>query len=87
MPAMTQHEIESLWVKNGLNVAFHFADIVRIKSGEHCGREGRIVALLTLEPYPTYVIEWPDGSSAVFVEPDLESSGMNTGDDHYLASL
>jgi len=68
---MTQQELERLWVKNALDVVFKFGDMVRITSDEDLGSEGRIVALFTLEPYPTYVIELPDGSSAVATEPDL----------------
>lgn len=70
---MTQQEIESLWIQNALSVAFRFSDTVRVNSGEDLGKTGRIVALFKLEPYPTYVIELTDGSSAVAVEPDLES--------------
>jgi hypothetical protein len=70
---MTQQEIERLWIQNALSVAFRFSDTVRIKSGEDLGKTGRIVALFKLDPYPTYVIELPDGSSAVAIEPDLES--------------
>jgi hypothetical protein len=68
---MTQYEIEGLWVKNRLDVAFRFADIVRITSGENVGTEGRIVALISLDPSPTYVIELANGSSVVAAEPDL----------------
>jgi hypothetical protein len=68
---MTQYEIESLWVKDALDVVFHFGDIVRITSNEDFVIEGRIVALFTLEPCPTYVIELSDGSSAVATEADL----------------
>jgi hypothetical protein len=70
---MTQQEIESLWVKDALSVAFRFGDTVRINSSEYFNKTGRIVALFTLEPFPTYVIEFSDGSSAVAVEPDLDS--------------
>ena len=76
---MTQYEIESLWIENDLDVMFQFGDIIRVKSGEHLGKEGKIVALFTLEPYPTYVIELPDESSVVAVEPDLELIEGNTG--------
>lgn len=71
---MTQLEIETLWVENALSVAFRFGETVRVNSSEHFGQTGRIVALYTLEPHPTYVIELPDGSSVVAVEPDLESA-------------
>jgi len=70
---MTQQEIETLWVKNRLTVAFRFGDIVRVTNSEHAGKSGRIVALFTLDPYPTYVIELMDGSSVVAVESDLKS--------------
>ena len=70
---MTQQEIETLWTQNALSVAFRFGETVRINSGEHFGQTGTIVALYTLEPHPTYVIELLDGSSAVAVELDLES--------------
>jgi len=72
MSQMTQYEIEGLWVEKRLAVAYHFDDAVRFKSGEHAGETGRIVALFTLEPFPTYVIEFPGGTSGVAVEPDLE---------------
>jgi hypothetical protein len=76
---MNQYEIESLWIKDGLDVAFKYGDVARVKSGEHVGKEGRIIALFTLEPYPTYVMELPDESSVVAVEPDLELIQGNTG--------
>jgi hypothetical protein len=76
---MNQYEIESLWIKDGLDVAFQFGDVARVKSGGHVGKEGRIIALITLEPYPTYVMESPDESSLVAVEPDLELIQGNTG--------
>jgi hypothetical protein len=69
---MTQKEIESLWIKKRLDVAYHFDDTVRFKSGEHIGATGRIIALFTLEPFPTYVVEFSDGTSGVAVEPNLE---------------
>lgn len=77
---MSQFEIESLWVENRLEVAFSFGDIVRIKSGENVGTEGRIVALFELEPHPTYMIELFDGSSVAAIESDLELIKGNTGD-------
>lgn len=76
---MTQYEIESLWVEDGLNVGFSFGDLVRVKSGDSIGKQGRIVALFALEPQPTYVIELPDGSSIVAVETDIELIKGNTG--------
>ena len=69
---MTQQELETLWAENAIDVAFRFGDAVRVKNVEHLGKTGRIVALYTLDPHPTYVIELADGSSVVAVEPDVE---------------
>jgi hypothetical protein len=68
---MTQYEIESLWVKDALDVEFNFGDIVRVNSGANVDVEGRIVAVIALDPCPTYVIELPSGSSVVATEPNL----------------
>jgi hypothetical protein len=76
---MTQYEIESLWVEDNLDVTFSFGEVVCVKSGEAIGKQGRIVALIVVEPHPTYVIELPDGSSVVAVEPDLELIEGNSG--------
>lgn len=72
MGQMTQYEIEGLWVEKRPDVAYEFDDVVRFKSGEHAGKTGRVVALFALEPFPTYVMEFPDGTSGVAIEPDLE---------------
>lgn len=76
---MNQYEIESLWIKNGLNVAFQYGDVARVKSGDAAGTEGQVIALFRLEPHPTYVMELPDGSSVVAIEPDLELIHGNAG--------
>jgi hypothetical protein len=71
---VTQYELESLWVKAALpSVAYPFDTRVRAIAGEHVGRQGRVVALLSVEPKPFYVIEEPDGSSFNAPEPELES--------------
>lgn len=72
MAQMTQFEIEGLWIEKRLNVAYLFGAMVRFKSGDHADKTGRVVALFKLEPFPTYVVEFPDGSSGVAMEPDLE---------------
>ncbi len=72
MAQMTQYEIERLWIEKRLEVAYQFNDAVRFVSGEHAGKTGRVVALYTLEPFPTYVMEFPDGTSGSAIEPDLE---------------
>jgi hypothetical protein len=72
MAQMTQYEIEGLWIENRLDVAYRFDDAVCVKSGEREGETGRIVALYKLEPFPHYVIEFPDGRSVAAVEADIE---------------
>ena len=70
---MTQYELESLWVKSALpSVAFAFDTKVRAIAGEHNGRAGRVVALLSIDPNPLYVVEEPDGTSFNAHEPELE---------------
>ena len=71
---MNQYEIEGLWVEKRLGVAYQFDDMVRFKSGDHAGTTGRVVALFRLDPFPTYVVEFPDGTSGVAIEPDLEAA-------------
>lgn len=71
---MTQYELESLWVKSALpSVAYTFDTRVRAIAGEHVGRRGRVVALLSIEPSPLYVIEEPEGTSSNAQQPELES--------------
>jgi len=58
MPQMTEYELEGLWVERCLDVAYMFGDKVRFKSGDHAGKIGKVVALFTLEPFPTHVMEF-----------------------------
>lgn len=71
---MSQYELETRWAARdpSLAVAYRFGDAVRIKEGGHAGREGRVVALVSVEPRPTYYVELPEGDSARALEPDLE---------------
>ena len=70
---MNQYELEGLWVNSSLpGVAYRFGDVVRVTSGEQAGEAGRVVALLTIEPGPVYVIELPTGRSLVLPQSDLE---------------
>jgi ribosomal protein S4E len=71
---VTQYELESLWVKSALpSVAYSFDTRVRAIAGEHIGRVGRVVALLSAEPAPIYMIEEPEGTSFSAEQSDLES--------------
>ena len=72
MAKLTHYEIETLWVKGALDVAYGFDDGVVVKSGKRAGERGRIIALFALEPAPHYMIEFPDGSSAAALEPEIE---------------
>ena len=70
---VNQYELETLWVKGSLtDVAYSFGNKVRLKTGERAGEVGKIVALLTVEPQPDYVIEYADGRSKRAVESDIE---------------
>ena len=58
---VTQYELESLWVKSALpGIVYTFDTRVRAVAGEHVGRTGRVVALLSIDPSPLYVIEEPE---------------------------
>jgi hypothetical protein len=71
---VTQYELESLWVKSELpTVAYAFDTRVRAISGDYTGRIGRVVALLSIDPSPLYVIEEPEGTSFNVQQPELES--------------
>jgi ribosomal protein S4E len=74
---VTQYELESLWVKSALpSVTYTFDTRVRAIAGEHIGRVGRVVALLSVEPSPLYMIEEPEGTSFSAQQPELESVGQ-----------
>jgi hypothetical protein len=71
---VTQYELESLWVKSALpSVAYAFDTRVRAIAGEHVDKTGRVVALLSVDPSPLYVIEEPEGTSFNAPEKELES--------------
>ena len=71
---MNQYELESLWVKSALpSFAYTFDTRVRAIAGKYFGRRGRVVALLSIEPTPLYVIEEPEGTSFHAQQPELES--------------
>ncbi len=71
--AQSQYELESLWVKGALpSVDLRFGDEVRASSGEHRGKTGRVVALLSIDPVPLHVIEEPVGTSFNAIRSDLE---------------
>lgn len=71
---MTQYELESLWVKSALpDVAYAFDTRVKAIAGEHIGHAGRVVALLSAEPNPFYMIEEAEGTSFSAEQSELES--------------
>ena len=72
---MDQFELERLWasVPGIEGVAFRFGDLVRIKSGEHAGQVGKVVALLSLVPMPSYTVELAlSGKSIPLQQSQLE---------------
>ena len=68
------YELEGLWVENRLDVAFRFGDPVKVKTGNRIGETGRIVSLFSLDPFPYYVIEFPDGTSINAIESEIEEA-------------
>ena len=71
--AQTQYDLESLWVKGALpSVDLRFGDEVRASSGEHAGKSGRVVALLSIDPVPLHVIEEVAGTSFNATRSELE---------------
>jgi hypothetical protein len=79
---MTQYELESRWVTaagiSGVN--YRFSDLVRIKSGEYSGKAAEVIALLSLEPEPTYGVTLPPNESFVVLpQSELEPTGSTAG--------
>ena len=87
---MTQYELESRWITTeGIpGVSYRYGDLVRIKSGECSGETAQIIALLSLEPEPSYGMTLPpDEKFVVLSQSELESTGENTGSTLYLVPL
>ena len=62
-----------------------FSDLVRIKSGEYSGQTGEVIALITIEPMPTYVIVLPPKEqSVVLPQSELEATESDAGRTLYL---
>jgi hypothetical protein len=71
---VTQYELESLWIKSALpNVTHPFDTRVRAITGEHVGKQGRVIALLSIDPIPLYLVEEERGTSFGARQSDLES--------------
>jgi hypothetical protein len=79
---MTQYELESQWTApEGISgVSHRFSDLVRIKSGECSGQTAEVIALLALEPEPTYGITLPPNEKfMVLLQSELEAIGSTGG--------
>lgn len=79
---MTQYELESSWVtaEGIFGVNYRFSDLVRIKSGECSGQTAEVIALLSLEPEPTYGVTLPpDEKFLVLPQSELEATGSTAG--------
>ena len=79
---LTQFELESRWVAaEGIpGVIYRFSDLVRIKFGECSGKTGEVIALLSTDPEPVYmVVVSPDERSVVLSQRELESTGSTAG--------
>ncbi|MDD5756927.1 MAG: hypothetical protein PHR23_06570 [bacterium] len=66
---MAQRDLEARWITpDGIpGVLFRFGNSVRVIAGECAGQTGRVVALLSLEPEPLYVIEFMQTGKSVNV--------------------
>jgi hypothetical protein len=76
----TQYELESRWVtEQGIpGVNYRFGDLVQIKAGEYSGQTGKVIALISIEPEPVYVVILPpDEKSTVVSQRLLQSSEVN----------
>lgn len=80
--APTQYELENRWITpEGIpHVAYRFSDLVQIKSGEHSGKTGEIIALISVQPEPVYGVVLPPNEKFVVVpERELEATGSSAG--------
>ena len=80
--ALTQYELENRWLTpEGIpGVSYRFSDLVRISSGEYFGQTAEVIALLSTEPEPVYLVVLPPNEkSVVLSEPELEPTGSNRG--------
>jgi len=79
---MTQYELESHWVTaEGVpGVNYRFGDLVRIKSGEFSGQTAEVIALITIEPEPLYIVVLPPNEKSVGLrQSELEATGSASG--------
>ena len=79
---MSQYELESRWTTTeGIpGVSYRFSDLVRIKSGDYSGQTAEVIALISLEPEPIYVVVLPPNEqSVVLPQKALESTGSTAG--------
>jgi hypothetical protein len=78
----SQYELENRWLTaEGIaGVNYRFSDQVRIKSGEHSGEIAEVIALISVEPEPVYVVVLPPNEESVLLpQQALEATGRNAG--------
>jgi hypothetical protein len=76
----TQYELESRWITSeGIpGVSYRYSDLCRIKSGEHAGKSAEVIALLSIDPQPTYgLVLQPDEKFVILPQSEIESTGLN----------
>jgi hypothetical protein len=72
---VNRHEIDELWFSFRAvpGISFGLNDSVRIKSGMNSGEVGSVIALASLYPIPSYIVELGDGGGDIeVVESDIE---------------
>lgn len=79
---MTQYELETRWVSaEGIpSVSHRFSELVVIKSGEYIGQTAEVIALLSIEPEPMFMVVLPPNEkSVVLPQRELEPTGLTGG--------
>ena len=79
---MTQYELERGWITTeGIpGVSYRFSDMVVIKSGAYSGQTAEVIALISIEPEPIYMVVLPPNEkSIVLPQSELAPTRLSGG--------
>ena len=79
---MTQKELEKRWqTTEGIDgVRYRYSDLVLIKSGRNAGKTAEVIALISLDPEPMYLVVFPPKEEPhALRQSELEPTGASTG--------
>ena len=79
---MKQRELERRWqsTEGIAGVRYRFSDLVLIKSGKHTGKTAEVIALISLDPEPMYLVMCPPKEHPqALPQSELEPVGASTG--------